>query len=123
MNLGMFMVYCVIEADTMNQSCLIILGAYVLHNMYCESIDDLKDISGSYNNSELDNVDYFAITGSTTAYKACEKRRKTTAEIQYYFKYEGNPSNKQSPMFWERRETVNKVVGHTVVSGTSTTFK
>lgn len=123
MNLGMFMVYCVIKADTMNQSCLIILGAYVLHNMCCESIDDLKDISGSYINSELDNVDYFAITGSTTAYKACEKRRKTTAEIQYYFKYEGNPSNKQSPMFWERRETVNKVVGHTVVSGTSTTFK
>lgn len=53
-----------IEADTINPSCVVILGACVLQNMCCESIDDLNDISDYYIDGEIGNEDGFAITSS-----------------------------------------------------------
>lgn len=71
-----------IEADTINQSCVVILGECVLYNMSCESMDDLNGISDYYIDGEIDNEDDFAITSSLAIRETCETQIKTTGEMQ-----------------------------------------
>ncbi|XP_037567405.1 uncharacterized protein LOC119447091 [Dermacentor silvarum] len=71
-----------VDADSIDQCCLIVLGACVLHNLCSSSIDMLGDCEDPPREDNIENENDGAITSTAAIKQMCELRRQNIAETQ-----------------------------------------
>lgn len=70
------------NADSIDQSCRIILGFCVLHNLCCNARDEMDNFAGPENDVEGTGEHYATISTNQPTREACEQRRKTIAQAK-----------------------------------------
>lgn len=71
-----------VDADSIEQCCLIVVGACVLHNLCSSSQDMLSDCEDPPREDDIENGNDDAITSTAAIKEMCEVRRKKIAETQ-----------------------------------------
>ncbi|KAL1420563.1 hypothetical protein MTO96_004517 [Rhipicephalus appendiculatus] len=71
-----------VDADTIDQCCLIVIGACVLHNLCSSSRDTLANSEDIPREDDIDNENDGAIASTAAIRAMCELRRKNIAETQ-----------------------------------------
>ncbi|KAH9371497.1 hypothetical protein HPB48_021500 [Haemaphysalis longicornis] len=71
-----------VDTDSIEQSCRIILGACVLHNLCCNTRDEMGDFAALESEEECEDGHNGAISTNNPTREACEQRRKTSAQTK-----------------------------------------
>lgn len=71
-----------VDADTIDQCCLIVTAACVLHNLCSRSRDTLSNFEDLPREDDIENDNDGAITSTAAVREMCKRRRKNIAETQ-----------------------------------------